>query len=82
MRFFWISWYDNVIRFGRGQQHGSDQITEYDNSGTFPQFGAVCLYGYQSPVVYEVRNFEGDHLFAMCYISLNSLIKPNSEKEI
>ena len=58
MRFFWISWMDDVIRFGCGQQQGSDQIAEY--SEPLPELAAVCLYGYMTPVTYEVRNFEGD----------------------
>ena len=61
MRFFWISWFDDVIRFGRGQQQGSDQIAEY--SEPLSAISAVSLYGYDTPVTYEVRNFEGKGFF-------------------
>ena len=64
MRFFWISWYDDVIRFGRGQQQGSDQIAEY--SEALPAISAVSLYGHDTPVTYEVRNFEGKDIFSNC----------------
>ena len=61
MRFFWISWLDDVIRFGRGQKQGSDQISEY--SEALPAISAVSLFGHDTPVTYEVRNFEGKDFF-------------------
>ena len=64
MRFFWISWFDYVIRFGRGQQQGSDQIAEYGEP--LPTISAVSLYGYDTPITYEVRNFEGKGVFTDC----------------
>ncbi len=57
-RFFWISWYSGVIRFGRGQTHGVDQLAEF--AEPLPVLGAACLYGHQAPITYEVRNFDGE----------------------
>ena len=59
MRFFWVGWYDNVIRFGKGLETEYDQIASL--SEPLPDLKAVCLYGYEINVRYEVRNIPGEN---------------------
>ena len=61
MRFFWLRWYDDYIKFGYGSVVDANVITGFEEP--LPDLKAVALYGYEHNVKYEVRNIAGKEYF-------------------